>query len=78
MNWRWNAILHAHPACAECGAERSAPCRNRQGFVCAPHRVRERVAAGDLFVISATDARRAKRIRAVRELAAACDASRRT
>jgi hypothetical protein len=37
----------------------------------APHRSRERVAAGELFAISAADARAAHQLRAVRELAAA-------
>jgi hypothetical protein len=36
----------------------------------APHRSRDRVVAGELFVISAADARRAHKINAVRELVA--------
>ena len=67
---RLNAELRKLPACPECGVPALCACRNSQGFTCHPHRSRERVAAGELFAITASDARAAHQLRAIRELAA--------
>lgn len=70
VNWRVSAAIHKLPACLECDAEPSAPCVTPSGFVRAPHAVRLKVHDGAIIVISAAEARRARVIRAVRELAA--------
>ncbi len=71
VNWKVSARLHRLPPCVECDAAEATPCVTASGVPRSPHRVRERVAAGELFVISADQAREGRILRRLRELAAA-------
>ncbi len=71
MNHRWRAEIRKLPACPECNAGPGLACRTNRADVRAPHRSRERVHAGLLFVVDIADARAAKKLRAIRELVAA-------
>lgn len=68
MNHRFNARLAKLPACPECNAFELCPCVTSSGSVRAPHRVRERMAAGEIFVISERVAKRARLLRRLRDL----------
>lgn len=71
MNHRFNAEIRRLPKCPECNSDPGLACRTDRGDVRAPHRSRERVVAGELFVVDASDARAAHKLRAIRELVAA-------
>lgn len=70
VNWAVSARLHALPACPECDAQRAMPCITRRGDAREPHRVRERIATGELFVVSERQARDSRILRRLRELVA--------
>lgn len=71
MNHIVNAKINKLPECPECGAAALVPCVTFRGGgqVREPHHVREQLARGELFVISAGAARKAHLVRALRELA---------
>lgn len=72
MNHALNARLHNLPACPECGAAEAHPCVTKIGeasYAREPHRSRERIAAGELLYDPRL-VRNARRMRAIRELAA--------
>lgn len=73
MNHKFNAYLNRLPACPECGAAALQPCTTIAGGaqVREPHRVRQRVADGEVFVVEVKDARKARKARALNELVAA-------
>lgn len=70
MNHALNAKLHRLPECPECDALALLPCteHNRPRE---PHRVRLRIAAGDLFIVSRTVAKAKGKVRILTELVAA-------
>lgn len=70
MNHRFNAMLHRLPACPECDAAALMPCTSSSGAEREPHRCRQRMVDGDIFVVDAGAARRAHKLRAIRELVA--------
>lgn len=72
QNHNFNARLHKLPSCPECGAAPNTACVVIPGGSQwrEPHNIRQRVAAGDAVVIDANAARAARKLRAVRELAA--------
>lgn len=70
VNWKFSAQLHKLPACPECNAAALTPCLSSHGTPMEPHRIRTRVASGDAIVIDTAAARSAKKLRAIRELAA--------
>ncbi len=71
MNHVVNARIRKLPECPECSAPKLSPCLTESGVLREPHRVRERIVAGEIVVLTVQDARAAKRIRALRELVAA-------
>lgn len=73
MNHAFNAQLHKLPRCPECDAAALKPCTTIPGGAQArePHRVREALARGEIFVITTAEARRARVLRPLRELSAA-------
>lgn len=70
MNHRVNAVVHKLPECPECDAAALEPCHER-GLQREPHRVRQRVASGELFVIRRSTAKAKGRVRLLTELVAA-------
>lgn len=72
MNHTLNAQLLKLPACPECDAEPEKPCVAFHGGTVPrePHRVRQRIASGELVAIPVLDAKNAKKLRALRELVA--------
>lgn len=78
MNHNVNAIVHKLPECPECGALPEKPCVAARGLFTpiAPHDIRLRVKAGEVFVIEAEDARALNKLKAVRELAGVIGARR--
>lgn len=59
VNWRLSAKIHRLPVCPECNAFESCPCTTSRAIPREPHRVRMRIAAGELFVITPDEARAA-------------------
>lgn len=59
MNHRLNARVHRYPVCPECNAFDSCPCTTASGMAREPHRVRTRLADGELFILTAGQARAA-------------------
>jgi hypothetical protein len=56
VNHRVNARLHKLPPCPECNAFESNPCVTATGMVRGPHRIRERIADGDVVLVTARQA----------------------
>lgn len=73
MNHRLNAELRKLPPCPECDARRREPCTTEGKIKTTrePHRSREKVVSGELLVVAVSDARAARKLRAIRELVAA-------
>jgi hypothetical protein len=57
MNHTLNAKIHRYAWCPECDAEESKPCTSPGGFVREPHRVRLRLAAGEIVLLKRGDPR---------------------
>lgn len=55
----------------------SSPCTSASGYAQEPHRVRERIAAGELVVVTTEAARRRRMLRSLHELAATTHALKR-
>jgi hypothetical protein len=70
MNHRVNARVHKLPKCDECGARAEEPCVTAPGLTTErePHEIRLKVKRGDVFVVSAEDARAARKLRTIQEL----------